>query len=235
MTQSMSAVLGGRRRRTDLLPTIPVHRDSDRSPRSHASSSSRGSVSRSTGMSVSLSRLDQLSRPAPRRRLTSGQLTPLHENADASPSDGNAATNHNRTRASTTGRRTLRPSVAPRSMSKSMSHLPATKPERKADAPATVERQQRARRTPSSGGQKQQPPRPGATSNGGWPHARPIHALTAWHLGAECFLTLRKAVGSLSIAVTDRRFEILAKPHNEQRRRPSVKTPGNYRLLCNVI
>jgi len=106
MTQSTSAVLcgpsgGGRRRRTDLMPTIPIHRDlksstPGASPSSFRSSSSASSVhrgsamSRSTGMSVSLSRLDQLS--LPRTRRTSGTsggtsshpLKPLHEN----PSSG---------------------------------------------------------------------------------------------------------------------------------------------------
>lgn len=181
MTQSMSAVVGGRRRRTDLIPTMPIHRgDLERSPRPHTSSS-RGSVSRSTGMSVSLSRLDQLSRPR-RRTPTSGQLAlqPLHENADASPGDGAAPATNNRTRASA-ARRTARPSVPRHSMSKSMSHLPTAKPERKTSVPATLDRAHKARRTSSSGVQQQQPPRPGGTTNGGWPlHARPNHAVTAF-------------------------------------------------------
>ncbi|XP_046447908.1 MAP7 domain-containing protein 1-like isoform X13 [Daphnia pulex] len=57
MTQSTSAVQGGRRKRTDLIPTIPIHRgEGDRSPRSplygssSGASSSRGSVNRSTGL-----------------------------------------------------------------------------------------------------------------------------------------------------------------------------------------
>ena len=117
MTQSTSAVIqGGRRKRTDLIPTIPIHRgDTDRSPRSplygssSGASSSRGSVSRSTGMSVSLSRLDQLAKPR-RRLVSSSTLQPLHE------------TENEKKPAKTTP--TSRQSA--RSMSKSMSHLAKT-------------------------------------------------------------------------------------------------------------
>ena len=94
MTQSSSAMSqGGRRKRTDLMPTIPIRLDGgfsvDRSPRSSmftsgsTVSSSRGSVSRSTaGMSASMSRLDQLAQP----RRTAPVLQPLHENASFSNS-----------------------------------------------------------------------------------------------------------------------------------------------------
>lgn len=131
MTQSTSAVQGGRRKRTDLIPTMPIH--GDRSPRSplyassSGASSSRGSVSRSTGMSVSLSRLDQLSQP--RRRLSSNAnpnpsspLQPLHETESpttATTKPARASRPSSRTHANST-----RPSpTAARSMSKSMSHL----------------------------------------------------------------------------------------------------------------
>lgn len=135
MTQSTSAVLGGpqsagRRKRTDLLPTLPIHRGEDgRSPRpghlSHlnaSSSSSRASVSRSTGMSVSLSRLDQLSQS--RRHKTAPpvmSLTPLHEKTN-----GKASTPvRSRSRNAVHGTRSpSTPTTATRSMSKSMSHLP---------------------------------------------------------------------------------------------------------------
>lgn len=185
MTQSMSAVAGGRRRRTDLIPTIPVHRaDLERSPRSphyaNSSSSSRGSVSRSTGMSVSMSRLDQLSRP-PRRRTN---LQPLHENA--SPETPAAATPTNHNSSTRTLSRTRRQSADGRRhrMSKSMSHLPAAKAEPKAsatcDGPTTADaapprttraerlRQMKARQA-SSG--VREPPRPAqsTTNAGGWP------------------------------------------------------------------
>ena len=114
MTQSTSAVLGGpsglsggRRRRTDLMPTIPIHRDHKSStpgvsPSSFRSSSSASSVhrgsamSRSTGMSVSLSRLDQLSLPRTRRisgtsgGTSSHPLQPLHENPPSRASGASA-------------------------------------------------------------------------------------------------------------------------------------------------
>ncbi len=144
MTQSTSAVLGGsqagRRKRTDLIPTLPVHRVEDgRSPRagqfSHhhtPSSSSRGSVTRSTGMSVSLSRLDQLSQP--RRLRTASQANPsplkaLHENGTklfGSPRSRSRNAMHGSP--STTPSRT-----SGRIISKSMSHL-APGPNRKAAA-----------------------------------------------------------------------------------------------------
>ena len=155
MTQSTSSVQSGRRKRTDLIPTIPIHRgEGDRSPRSplyassSGASSSRGSVSRSTGMSVSLSRLDQLSQP--RRRLLSSQntipsssspLQPLHE---TDPTPTGAATTTTSTTAPTSTKTAARPSrptrlhasststspsttAAARSMSKSMSHLASPK------------------------------------------------------------------------------------------------------------
>lgn len=136
MTQSTSAVQGGRRKRTDLLPTMPVHRaDGDRSPRSphySASSSSRGSVSRSTGMSFSMSRLDQLARPRQRTQSQNPLLPSLHENG---PLESTPAP---RTKASTApprpdrsrlhgGTTPARPAARHHSMSKSMSHLVPTR------------------------------------------------------------------------------------------------------------
>lgn len=152
MTQSTSAVQGGRRKRTDLIPTIPIHRgECDRSPRSplygssSGASSSRGSVHRSTGMSVSMSRLDQLSQP--RRRLSQNQLPspstplqPLHEIETTSTNHKTASNSSTTTRSSRPTSRTHHPSAttsspqgaiaarANRSMSKSMSHLATGRP-----------------------------------------------------------------------------------------------------------
>lgn len=164
MTQSTSAVQGGRRKRTDLIPTIPIHRgEGDRSPRSplygssSGASSSRGSVNRSTGMSVSMSRLDQLSQP--RRRLSQNQLPspstplqPLHETETqqqppTASTQNKTASNSSTTRSSRPTSRTHQTSSSTtttasspsspqgtiaargnRSMSKSMSHLAPGRP-----------------------------------------------------------------------------------------------------------
>lgn len=155
MTQSTSAVQGGRRKRTDLIPTTPIHRgEGDRSPRSplygssSGASSSRGSVNRSTGMSVSLSRLDLLSQQ--RRRLSQNQLPspstntplqPLHEtetpqhattgssNKPATRSSRPATRMHHSS--TTSGPSCSTGTIAARSnrsMSKSMSHLAPGRP-----------------------------------------------------------------------------------------------------------
>ncbi|XP_046447833.1 ensconsin-like isoform X4 [Daphnia pulex] len=129
MTQSTSAVQGGRRKRTDLIPTIPIHRgEGDRSPRSplygssSGASSSRGSVNRSTGMSVSMSRLDQLSHH--RRRLSQNQLPspttplqPLHESEPQQPqptasSSTTKTASNSSTRSSRPASRSHHPSAA---------------------------------------------------------------------------------------------------------------------------
>lgn len=151
MTQSSSAMSqGGRRKRTDLMPTIPIRLEGgfsgDRSPRSSmftsgsTVSSSRGSVSRSTaGMSASMSRLDQLAQP----RRTAPVLQPLHENASSSTSSASETSRRiSKTHPSRSSNRSLHAaatsstfsssarvmsataaSTARRSMSKSMSHL----------------------------------------------------------------------------------------------------------------
>lgn len=121
MTQSTSAVQGGRRKRTDLIPTIPIHRgEGDRSPRSllygssSGASSSRGSVNRSTGMSVSMSRLDQLSHH--RRRLSQNQLPspttplqPLHESEPQQPQPTASSSTNTKTASSNSSTRSSRP------------------------------------------------------------------------------------------------------------------------------
>lgn len=135
MTQSTSAVLGGpsqtgRRKRTDLMPTLPVHRaEGERSPRPYglhlsSASSSRGSVTRSTGMSVSMSRLDQLSRP--RGRQTPSPLKPLHENGPQSSSAGPTPIPRTRSRNAVHGSppsASSTPTGRTSMKSKSMSHL----------------------------------------------------------------------------------------------------------------
>ena len=156
MTQSTSAVLGGplglsgggRRRRTDLMPTIPIHRDHKSStpgvsPSSFRSSSSASSVhrgstmSRSTGMSVSLSRLDQLALPRTRRisgtsgGTSSHPLQPLHENpssggnpfraSGASAPRCNFNNNNNKSAPGNSGRPARPKDLA---ISRSMSQLP---------------------------------------------------------------------------------------------------------------
>ena len=172
MTQSTSAVQGGRRKRTDLIPTIPIHRgEGDRSPRSplygssSGASSSRGSVNRSTGMSVSMSRLDQLSQP--RRRLSQNQLPspstplqPLHETETQQPTastQNKTASNSSTTRSSRPTSRTHQTSSSTttasspsspqgtiaargnRSMSKSMSHLAPGRPSSSAKASTPID------------------------------------------------------------------------------------------------
>lgn len=191
MTQSTSAVQGGRRKRTDLIPTIPIHRgDGDRSPRSplyassSGASSSRGSVSRSTGMSMSLSRLDQLSQP--RRRLLTSQnsnpssspLQPLHEtdtnltanaNAAAAPKTGSGRSRRP-SRSSHASSTTTTTTTKARSMSKSMSHLAAPKTATTPSPPSAVQsvdvgqpRMTRAERLRQKARQASQRPHGGST------------------------------------------------------------------------
>lgn len=184
MTQSTSAVQGGRRKRTDLIPTIPIHRgEGDRSPRSplygssSGASSSRGSVNRSTGMSVSLSRLDQLSQP--RRRLSQNQLPspstaplqPLHETESPQhppttqlvSSSSSSCSN----KSATTTTRSSRPATrmhpsssssagtiaarSNRSMSKSMSHLAPGRPSPSKESASSATDRSTTPHTPRNG------------------------------------------------------------------------------------
>lgn len=135
MTQSTSAVLpgptlNGRRRRTDLMPTIPAHRDggggvsSATSPSSRASST-RGSVSRTTGMSASLPRLDQLG-SRQRKRIPIPEMSALEPLHETSPPTATTTTTIRSSKNPWSKARMLdgkSPATGAQSMSKSMSHL----------------------------------------------------------------------------------------------------------------
>lgn len=158
MTQSTSAVSGGRRKRTDLIPTMPIHRHADggdRSPRSplygssSGASSSRGSVSRSTGMSMSLSRLDQLSQPrrrnhhqllsSPNPQSAHSALQPLHETDTLTTTTTAPKTGTARSSRPTRPSQATTSSTKARSMSKSMSHLASATKTAKTEPSAAVQ------------------------------------------------------------------------------------------------
>jgi len=109
------------------MPTIPAHREGQTSAATSRASSARGSVSRTPGMSMSLSRLDQLARPRQRAPLAEiSALQPLHEhppspatNSSPSPSKKPKTRGPDRKSAGSAGAH---------SMSKSMSHLASTTP-----------------------------------------------------------------------------------------------------------